>query len=101
METALHASFVTRSTGLRDRARSQAVHRGSGFTRPPADELTESILERHLRFEADQALRLPHIGEPPPYGRRLARRTVFGRTVDAHHAAEHGGEFGQARLSAA
>ena len=76
-------------------------YRGLGFVRPPLHELTESFFERHLRLEANQALRLAHVRQPPPDGGRLPLRTIFRRPVNAHHAAESGGQFGQAGLGPA
>src|SRR5712691_13149408 len=68
---------------LRRHAWLETLHRGFRFTRPPLHKLTESFFERHVRLEADLALRLLHVRQPPPDGSRLPFGTIFSRPVDA------------------
>src|ERR1700674_1279078 len=79
----------------------EAPYRGFGLTRPPLHELAESLFERHLRLEADLALRLVHVCQPPPDRSSLPGRTIFRRAINAHDATENGGQFGQAGLGPA
>ena len=75
---------------------SEGFYRSSRLQRPPLHELAKAFLERHLRVEADQALGLADVRQPPPDRSGFPRRTIFRREIDTHHAAECGGQFGEA-----
>src|SRR5579864_4624528 len=76
----------------------EAPDGGLGLTRPPLHELAQSLFKRHPGLEADLALRLVHVCQPPPDRSRLPGRTIFRRALNAHHPAENGGQLGQAGL---
>src|SRR4051812_17367404 len=81
---------------LRNERRFVALHWRVGLSRPPLHKLTQAVLHRSSRLEADLPLRLLDVGEPPPHRCRLTGRPILGRQVHAHDATERTCQLDQA-----